>query len=217
MCRIMTATLFDYFRSSAAYRVRIALNLKGIPYESVGVDLPAGEQAEAPHVSKNPQGFVPVLEIDGVRLVQSVAIIGYLDAVYPLPPLMPFEPEDRAHVEALALVVACDVHPLNNLRVLRYLTGTLGIDEGARDVWYRHWVSEGLAALEGLAAPRSGAFLFGDAPTLADICLVPQLANARRFDVPLEAYPTLLRADASACELEPFAAAHPDRVRPPEA
>ena len=215
--RIMTAILYDYFRSSAAYRVRIALNLKGIPYETAPVSLVAGEQGGVDHRARNPQGFVPVLEIDGFRLTQSVAIVGYLDAVYPMPPLRPFEPEDRAHVEAMALLVACDIHPLNNLRVLKYLGGPLGQPEEARDAWYRNWVSEGLSALEAMAAPRSGAYLFGDALTLADVCLVPQLYNARRFDVPLDAYPTLLRADAAACSLEPVAAVHPDRVKPPEA
>ena len=212
----MTTKLYDYFRSSAAYRVRIALNLKGIPYESVPVSLAAGEQKAEGFRGVSPQGFVPVLEIDGLRLVQSVAIIEYLDAVYAMPPLMPFEPADRAHVSAMALLVACDIHPLNNLRVLKYLGGPLEQPEEARNVWYRHWVAEGLAALEAMAAPRSGAFLFGDALTLADICLVPQLANARRFDVPLTDYPTLLRADASACSLEPVAVAHPDRVQPAE-
>ena len=217
MCRIMTAILYDYHRSSAAYRVRIALNFKGIPYEAMPVSLVAGEQGSDAHRARNPQGFVPVLEIDGVRLTQSVAIVGYLDRVYPMPPLLPFEPEDRAHVESMALLIACDIHPLNNLRVLRYLSGPLEQPEEARDAWYRHWVGEGLAALEAIAAPRAGAFLFGDACTLADVCLVPQLANARRLDCSLDAYPTLLRADAAACSLEPVAAAHPDRVRPPEA
>ena len=212
----MTATLFDFWRSSAAYRVRIALNLKGIAYASIPVSLVAGEQKAADYRARNPQGFVPMLEIDGRRLTQSVAIIDYLDAVHPLPPLMPFEPPDRAHVQALAMVIACDIHPLNNLRVLKYLAGPLGQAESVRDEWYRHWVSEGLVALEAMAAPLAGAFLFGDAPTLADLCLVPQLYNARRFDVALDAYPTLLRADAAACDLEPFAAAHPDRVKPAE-
>ncbi len=208
------AVLYDYFRSSAAYRVRIALNLKGIAYESVPTNLVAGEQKADAYRARNPQGLVPMLEIDGFRLTQSVAIIDYLDRVYPLPPLMPFEPEDRAHVQALALAIACDIHPLNNLRVLKYLKEPLGQPEEARDTWYRHWVSEGFAALEAMAGPRAGAFLFGEAPTLADVCLVPQMYNARRFAVPLEAYPTLVRADAAACALEPFAAAHPDRVAP---
>jgi len=211
---VQRTMLYDYFRSSAAYRVRIALNLKGIAYESVPTNLVAGEQKADAYRARNPQGLVPMLEIDGFRLTQSVAIIDYLDRVYPLPPLMPFEPEDRAHVQALALAIACDIHPLNNLRVLKYLKGELGQPNEARDTWYRHWVSEGFAALEAMAGPRAGAFLFGEAPTLADICLVPQMYNARRFAVPLEPYPTLMRADAAACALDPFAAAHPDRVAP---
>jgi maleylacetoacetate isomerase len=204
--------LFDYFRSSASYRVRIAVNLKRIEYEAVPVDLLHGEQKEAEYRSRNPQGFVPMLDVDGHRITQSLAIIEYLEATRPEPPLLPPDPADAAHVRALALIVACDVHPLNNLRVLKYLGGTLGQDEEARHSWYRHWVAEGLAALEAQAAPRAGQFLFGDAPTLADIYLVPQLFNARRFQVPLEAYPTLLRADAESQRIEAFAAAHPERV-----
>ena len=214
MCRIMTARLFDYHRSSAAYRVRIALNLKGISYSRVSVSLADGEQKGDAFRALNPQGFVPTLEIDGQRLTQSLAIIQYLDAAYPLPPLLPFEPAERAHVGAMALLIACDIHPLNNLRVLKYLSGPLGQPQGVRDDWYRHWVSEGFAALEAVASPRAGAFLFGDAPTMADVLLVPQMYNARRFELPLAAYPALLRADAAACALEPFAAAHPDRVAP---
>ena len=205
--------LHDYFRSSACYRVRIALNLKGIAYDSVPVNLLEGAQRDEAFRARNPQGFVPLLEIDGLALVQSLAIIGYLEARHPEPPLLPADPADAAHVCALALVVACDIHPLNNLRVLKRLTG-LGLDQNARNEWYRHWVAEGLAALEALAAPRAGRFLFGDAPTLADICLVPQMFNARRFEVPLDLYPTLVRAEAAAGELEAFAAAHPERVAP---
>ncbi len=217
MCRFMTATLYDYHRSSAAFRVRIALNLKGISYQSAPVSLVAGEQKDEAYRALNPQGFVPMLEIDGLRLTQSVAIIDYLDAAYAMPPLLPFEPGDRAHVQAMALTVACDIHPLNNLRVLKYLSGPLDQPEDVRNDWYRHWIDEGFTALEAAAAPRSGTFLFGDAPTMADVLLVPQMYNARRFDVALEAYPTLLRADAQACALEPFAAAHPDRVAPAQA
>ncbi len=205
--------LFDYFRSSASYRVRIALNLKGLDYERVPVNLLEGEQNVKAYRARNPQGFVPMLEMGGQRINQSLAIIDYLDAIFPDPTLMPSEPADRAHVLALALVVACDVHPLNNLRVLKYLCGPLGQDEAKRNGWYVHWVQEGLAVLEAQAAPRAGRFLFGDTPTLADVCLVPQLANARRFDVPLDDYPTLLRADAEANKMEAFAAAHPDRVK----
>jgi maleylacetoacetate isomerase len=204
--------LFDYFRSSASYRVRIALNLKGVEYEAAPVDLLHGKQKEAEYRAKNPQGLVPMLEIDGQRITQSVAIIEYLDATRPEPPLLPSDPADAAHVRALALIVACDIHPLNNLRVLKYLSGPLRQDEETRNGWYRHWVAEGLAGLEAQAAPRAGRFLFGDSPTLADVCLVPQLFNARRFDVPLEAYPTLVRADAEANRIEAFAAAHPDII-----
>jgi maleylacetoacetate isomerase len=204
--------LFDYFRSSAAYRVRIALNLKGVDYESVPLNLLEGGQKGPDYRAINPMGLIPALEIDGRVLTQSLAIIDYLEATRPEPALLPADPADSAQVRALALVVACDVHPLNNLRVLKYLSGPLGQPQEARDAWYRHWVSEGLDALETMAAPRAGRFLFGDSPTVADLCLIPQLFNARRFEVPLDAYPTLVRADAEANRLDAFAAAHPDRV-----
>jgi len=206
--------LYDYHRSSACYRVRIALNLKGVVYTAVPVNLLDGEQQAEDYRARNPQGFVPLLEADGLRLTQSLAIIDWLEARHPAPALLPADPGDRAHVLAMALAVACDIHPLNNLRVLKYLSGPLGQPQEARDAWYRHWVAEGLAALEAMAAPRSGRFLYGDAPTLADLCLVPQMFNARRFEVPLDAYPSLVRADAEANRLEAFAAAHPDRVAP---
>jgi len=206
--------LYDYWRSSAGYRVRIALNLKRIAYESVAIDLLDGAQRSDDYRARNPQGLVPMLEMDGLKLTQSLAIIDYLDASIREPRLVPEDAGERAHVLALALTVACDIHPLNNLRVQRYLKDPLGHDEAARDTWYRHWVREGLAALEALAVPRAGRFLFGDAPTLADICLVPQLYNARRFDVALDDYPTLTAADAEASRLNPFAAAHPNRVAP---
>ena len=204
--------LYDYFRSSAAYRVRIALNLKGIDYESVPVNLAEGAQKEAGYRARNPQGFVPMLEMEGQRLTQSLAIIDWLDATVPEPRLVPADPADRAHAMALALAIACDIHPLNNLRVLKYLGGPLGQDEETRNAWYAHWIAEGFAALETLAAPRAGPFLFGDAPGIADVCLVPQMFNARRFAVPLDDFPTLVRADAEACQLDAFAAAHPDKV-----
>jgi len=203
--------LYDYWRSSAAYRVRIALNLKGIDYESRQVELREGEQQSDDYRKLNPQGLVPMLEIDGHRLTQSLAIIGYLDARFPNQPLIPAAAAERAHVVALAMMVACDIHPLNNLRVLKYLKDPLGHSQDEIDGWYAHWISEGLPALEALAAPKAGKFLFGDAPTGADVCLVPQLYNARRFNVPLNAYPTLLRADENMNALEPVAAAHPDR------
>jgi len=202
--------LYDYWRSSAAYRVRIALNLKGVEYESRQVDLREDEHKSTEFRAVNPQALVPALEIDGHRLTQSLAIINYLDLRYPNQPLLPASALERAHVVAMAMAVACDIHPLNNLRVLKYLKNELGQPQEAVDKWYRHWVSEGLAGLEGLAAPRAGKFLFGDAPTGADVCLVPQLYNARRFDVPLDDYPTLLRADENANKLDAFVKAHPE-------
>lgn len=203
--------LYDYYRSSAAYRVRIALNLKGIAYESRSINLVDNEQGGEAYRRTNPQGLIPALEIDGRTLTQSVAIILYLDQKFPVPPLLTTSLTDAAHVRAMALAIACDVHPLNNLRVLRYLKDVLGIDEPAREAWYAHWIAEAFAALETMAKPRAGRFLFEDTPSLADVLLVPQMYNARRFSVPLDAYPTLMRADASANELDPFAKAHPDR------
>lgn len=202
--------LHDYYRSSAAYRVRIALNLKGVEYECRQVSLVDGAQKSDDYRALNPQGFVPMLEIDGLKLTQSLSIAVYLDQKFPEPVLMPRDPADGAHVRSMALAIACDIHPLNNLRVLRYLSGQLGLSQEVRDDWYRHWVTEGLTALEAMAAPRAGEYLFGDTPTLGDVCLVPQMFNARRFDVVLDAFPTLVRADANACKLEPFVAAHPD-------
>ena len=205
--------LYDYWRSSACYRVRIALNLKGVAYEAAPVNLLADEQMADAYKDENPQGLVPALAIGGRVLTQSLAIVEWLDATYAEPKLIPADTDDRAHVMAMALAIACDIHPVNNLRVLKYLA-RLGIDQGARDEWYRHWIAEGFAGLEALAAPRAGRFLFGDAPSLADICLVPQMYNARRLETPIDAYPTLLRADAAATALDAFAAAHPDRVAP---
>jgi maleylacetoacetate isomerase len=205
-----TPILHDYYRSSAAYRVRIALNMKGIAYESRPVSLIDGAQKSDAYRALNPQGFVPMLEIDGLKLTQSLSIAVYLDQCYPEPLLMPRDPADGAHVRSMALAIACDIHPLNNLRVLKYLSGQLQQPQNVRDNWYRHWITEGFTALEAMAADRAGQYMFGDTPSLADICLVPQMYNARRFDVPVGAYPTLVRADANASALEPFAAAHPD-------
>jgi maleylacetoacetate isomerase len=207
--------LYDYFRSSAAYRVRIALNLKGVDYESRQVDLRSGEQRSEEYRALNPQGLVPMLEIDGHRLTQSVAIINYLDLRYPNQPLIPASAAERAHVVAMAMAIACDIHPLNNLRVLNYLKSEFGHSQEEADAWYAHWISEGLPALEAMAKPQAGAFLFGNGPTGADVLLIPQLYNARRFNVAVDDYPTLLRAEENANKLEAFAAAHPDRQQVP--
>ena len=204
------AVLYDYYRSSAAYRVRIALNLKRVEYEQRQVNLLESEQKSDEYRALNPLGLVPLLEIDGLKLTQSLSIMVYLDQRFPEPLLMPRDRADGAHVRSMALTIACDIHPLNNLRVLKYLT-KLGIEQERRDQWYAHWIREGLTALEAMAAPRAGEFLFADAPTVADACLVPQLYNARRNNVPIDDFPTLLRADENANRLEAFANAHPDR------
>jgi maleylacetoacetate isomerase len=206
--------LYDYWRSSASYRVRIALALKGIDYDRVAVDLTAGAQKDPAYRERNPQGLVPMLEIDGERIVQSLAICHYLEATRPEPPIVPLDPAERVHVLGMALVVGCDIHPLNNLRVLKHLVGELGADDAAKSAWIERWILEGFAALEAMAAPRAGAFLFGDAPTLADIFLVPQVYNARRFGVALDDFPTLVRVDEEAARHPAFAAAHPDTVAP---
>ena len=206
--------LYDYYRSSACYRVRIALNLKRVSYDTVAVNLLEGAHQSEAYRARNPQGLVPMLEAGKLRLTQSIAIIAWLEAAFPEPRLLPADPADAAHVRALALTIACDIHPLNNVRVLQRLK-SLGVEEAARDEWYRHWIAEGFAALEAMAAPRSARFLFGDSPTLADVCLVPQMYNARRFETPLDAFPTLVRVDAEASALEAFAAAHPDAIGPP--
>jgi maleylacetoacetate isomerase len=208
--------LYDYFRSSAAYRVRIALNLKGIAYESVEVHLVEGAQRSPEHLARNPQGFVPALDVSSVAgrgtiLTQSLAIIEWLDATYPEPRLIPADPLARAAAMAQALTIAADIHPLNNLRVLKQLK-RMGIEDAARDDWYRHWVAEGFAALEQMAG--DGPHLGGDAPGIADVLLVPQMYNARRFDLPLAPYPKLVAADAAARQLDAFAAASPERVQP---
>jgi maleylacetoacetate isomerase len=205
--------LYDYFRSSASYRVRIALNLKGVAYDRRDVSLVAGAQRSPEHLAVNPQGFVPALDIGGgVVLTQSLAIIEWLDARYPEPRLIPADPIARAQAMAQTLVIACDIHPLNNLRILKRLGEQFGADQDARDDWYRHWMAEGFAALEALVGP--GPFLGGAAPGIADLFLVPQMFNARRFALPLDGYPKLVAADAVASVLPAFAAAHPERTKP---
>jgi maleylacetoacetate isomerase len=204
--------LFDYFRSSAAYRVRIALNLKGATAQREFVHLRHGRQRSADYLALNPQGLVPALVTDGGEvLTQSLAIVEWIDETHPQPPLLPRDPDGRARARSIAQSIACDIHPLNNLRVLNYLTGTLGVSEAQRDGWYRYWIDLGFEALERrLATERAtGRYCHGDAPTLADICLVPQVANARRFHVDLAPYPTIVRIDAACNELPPFADAAP--------
>ena len=204
--------LFDYWRSSASYRVRIVLNLKGVRYTAVSTSLLEGDHKHPEYVARNPQGFVPMLSIDGHDLTQSLAIIDYLDAKYHDPKMVSPDPAMRAKTLAQALLIAADIHPINNLRVLKYLQGPLGLDQAAVDDWYRHWITEGFTALEAMA-PEDG--LFGsDLPNLADVCLVPQMANARRFDTPMEAFPRLLRIDAALREIPAFAKAEPEVVKP---
>jgi len=207
--------LYDYFRSSAAYRVRIALNLKGVvPDERTFVHLRMGSQRAQDYLALNPQGLVPALALDGGEvLTQSLAIIEYLDETHPQPPLLPVAPPARARVRGIALAIACEIHPLNNLRVLNYLIGTLGVAREQKDGWYKYWVDVGFEALERkLSQEReTGVFCHGNAPTLADVCLVPQIANARRFSIDLSPYPTLTRIEAACLALPPFADAAPDR------
>ena len=209
----MMRTLYGYFRSSAAYRARIALNLKGLDYERAYVHLTrnGGEQFAAEFRALNPQSLVPVLQDGDVTLTQSIAIIEYLDEVYPTPPFLPKDPAARARVRSLALHVACEIHPLNNLRVLRYLSNDLKVSEGQKNEWYRHWIVTGLAPLESRLAndPATGKFCHGDSPGLADICLIPQLANARRFEIDLAPYPTLTRIETNCMALPAFQHAAP--------
>jgi maleylacetoacetate isomerase len=206
--------LYDYFRSSAAYRVRIALNLKGLDAQREFVHLVKGQQRADSYLAVNRQGLVPALVTDdSVVLTQSLAIIEWLDEVHRMPPLLPADPFGRARVRAIALAIACDIHPLNNLRVLNYLTNTLGVSDEQKDGWYRYWVDVGFEALEKQLAgdAMTGDFCHGAAPTLADVCLVPQVANARRYKVDLAPYPTVVRIDARCRELPAFAAAAPEK------
>lgn len=205
--------LYDYWRSSAAYRVRIALNLKGVAYQAHEVHLTkdGGAQKGASYRAVNPQGLVPALETTtGEVLQQSLAIIEYLDETIPTPPLLPQDPLARARVRAMAEIIACDIHPINNLRILQYLKRNLAQPEEAVNTWYRHWIGEGFRGLEELTTRHGGKFLFGDTVTMADVCLVPQVYNARRFDTDLTPYPRLVAVDERCRELAAFASASPE-------
>jgi maleylpyruvate isomerase len=206
--------LYGHAVSSASYRVRIALALKGLQVTSVLLDLRAGEQRREEFLQINNQGFVPALVLDdGAVLTQSAAIIEYLDEIHPDPPLLPRAPLARARVRALTQAITCDVHPLNNLRVLRYLENELHHDKATRESWYRHWVGLGFDALERwlVRDPATGRFCHGDAPTMADVCLVPQVFNARRFAMDLSPYPRIVAIDAACRDLAEFQGAAPDR------
>lgn len=207
--------LYDYYRSSAGYRVRIALNLKGItPDERIFVHLRIGGQRAQDYLALNPQGLVPALAFDdSTVMTQSLAIIEFLDETHPEPPLLPTGARARARVRAIALQIACDIHPLNNLRVLNYLIGTVGVSKEQKDGWYRYWCDVGFEALEKTLAAdaQTGRHCHGDIPTLADVCLVPQIANARRFDIDMSPYPTLMRIEDACNALPAFAAAAPAR------
>ena len=206
--------LYSYFRSSAAYRARIALNVKGLSYDYVAKHLlkDGGEHKRADYLAINPQGFIPALEHDGALITQSVAIIEYLEEMFPTPSLLPTRPVDRAIVRAMAQLIACDIHPLNNLRVLNYLKAPLGQENDAVTEWYKHWIAEGFAALEQLIAMHSGEkrYCFGDAVTMADVLLVPQVANSRRYKMDLSRYPALQTVTTHLETLPAFLAARPE-------
>jgi maleylacetoacetate isomerase len=204
--------LYDYFRSSAAYRVRIALHLKGVKVEQIPVHLvrDGGQQKKPAYRAKNPQGLIPALELDdGTVLTQSLAIIDYLDQIFPSPRLIPADPVRAAKVRAVALAIACDIHPLNNLRVLTYLKGPLGRTQDETDAWYCHWILEGLEAVEALI--NGDRFCFGDQPSLADACLIPQVFNARRYKIYIAHLKKIESIDRHCAGIEAFAAAHPSR------
>jgi maleylacetoacetate isomerase len=207
--------LYTYFRSSAAYRVRIALNLKGLSYEAVPVHLlkDGGQQRQEDYRQINPSGLVPALQDDRITLTQSMAIIEYLDERYPAVPLLPQDAPGRARVRELAQIIACDIHPLNNLRVLRHLVHELKLSEDQKNAWIRHWISEGLAGLEAHLArdPAAGPFCHGNSPTIADCFLVPQVFNAQRFQIDMAAYPNISRIHALCADMPAFASAHPSQ------
>lgn len=201
--------LYSYFRSSASFRVRIALALKGLDAQIVPVNLLTAEQKSEHYRSTNPQGLVPALEDDGQIFAQSLAIIEYLEETYPDTPLLPKKTKERAVVRSLAQLVACEIHPLNNLRVLKYLSETLGLSEEMKLNWYAHWINEGFVALEKELQKYAGEYAYGDTPTLVDCCLVPQVFNAKRFNVDLGAYPTIMRVVDKCMKLDAFVQASP--------
>ncbi len=206
----MSRTLYGYWRSSASYRVRIALNLKGLDYEQKAIDLRTGAQSGVGFKLLNPQGFVPYF-IDGeVGLNQSLAIIEYLDETHPEPSLLGEDPVQRARIRAAAQIIASDIHPINNLRVLKYLKASMAQEQAAIDDWYRHWVDEGFQPLEEIAEGSSGPYLFGDQVTLADVCLVPQMYNARRLRSDLSRFPSLVEIDKALMKLPAFLNARPE-------
>jgi maleylpyruvate isomerase len=202
--------LHGYWRSGAAYRTRIALNLKGIAYDQQGVDLRTGAQRSEAFVALNPQGMVPALEVDGALLTQSPAILEWLEEAHPQPLLLPADPVGRAHVRAMSALIACDIHPLNNLRVGKALRESFDADQAAVDAWAARWIVPGFTALEALVARHGQGWCFGATPTLADCYLIPQIYSARRFNVALDAFPRLLAIDEGAKQHPAFAAAHPD-------
>jgi len=204
--------LYTYFRSSAAFRVRIALHLKGLAYEPAFVHLAKEEHRKAEYVAVNPQGLVPALLVDGQVLAQSLAIIEYLEETHPRPPLLPADALGRARARNLALIVACEIHPLNNPRVLKYVKNTLGQGEEQVNAWYRHWIADGLAKLEAqLQRPGTGRYSHGDAPGIADCCLVPQIFNARRYQCDLAPYPAVMRVFDACMQLDAFDCAQPGK------
>lgn len=202
--------LHGYWRSGAAYRTRIALELKGLSYDQQGHDLRTGAQKDPAYVALNPQGMVPALEVDGAVLTQSPAILEWLEEAHPTPALLPSDAIGRAHVRAMAALIGCDIHPLNNLRVGKALREGFGADQAAVDAWAARWILPGFEALEALVACHGAGWSYGDAPTLADCYLIPQIYSAARFNVPLSAFPRLLAVDAAAKAHPAFVAAHPD-------
>ena len=204
--------LYTYFRSSAAFRVRIALNLKGLAYDPVFVHLAKGQHREASYAQVNPQALLPTLELDdGTRLVQSLAIIEWLDEKHPTPPLIPKDAFARARVRSLSYLIACEIHPLNNLRVLQHLKRALGQSQEQIDEWYRHWIADGLAKFEADLGQAKGKFCHGDSPTLADCCLVPQIFNAKRYNSDLKPFPNTLRVFENCMQFEAFDRAQPSK------